>query len=63
MTWQAAGGTISGTGLYTAGAAPGSYPVVATETSTGLAAQAAVTLTATLIRVVDPFLYQTAPNR
>jgi parallel beta-helix repeat protein len=46
VTWQAAGGTISGTGLYTAGATPGSYPVVATETTTGLTAQAAVTLAA-----------------
>ncbi|MBZ5673344.1 MAG: Ig-like domain-containing protein [Acidobacteriia bacterium] len=31
VTWTASGGTISGTGVYTAGAAPGSFTVTATS--------------------------------
>jgi hypothetical protein len=44
VTWTATGGIVSGTGLYTAGALPGSYRVTATGPG-GLADTAAVTVT------------------
>lgn len=45
VTWSATGGGVSSGGLYTAGAATGSYQVVAAHAS-GLADTAAVTVTA-----------------
>lgn len=44
VTWTSTGGTISGAGLYTAGALPGTFSVVATGPG-GLADSAAVTIT------------------
>ena len=43
--WTAAGGTISSTGLFTAGTTAGSYRVIAVDTAIGLADTAAVTIT------------------
>ena len=45
VTYAATGGTITGAGLYTAGATPGGYSVIAVEPG-GLADTAAVTITA-----------------
>lgn len=45
VTWTATGGTIGGTGLYTAGALAGGYRVIATGPG-GVADTAAVTVTA-----------------
>lgn len=45
-TWSATGGTISTSGLYTAGAVAGDYQVVATEQGGSISKAAAVTLTA-----------------
>lgn len=47
IDWTASGGTISATGAYTAPAAPGDYVVTATERSTGVHAQATVTVSTT----------------
>lgn len=47
VTWAASGGTISASGLFTAGAAAGSYTVTATSTAdTGAQGTAAVTVQA-----------------
>lgn len=43
VTWTSTGGIVSGTGLYTAGALPGTYQVIATGPG-GLADTAAVTI-------------------
>ena len=45
VTWLASGGTISSSGLYTAGAVAGNYQVVATEQGGSISKAAAVTLT------------------
>jgi len=45
VTWAATGGTVSATGLYTAGATAGAYRVIATETGGTLADTAAITVT------------------
>jgi hypothetical protein len=45
--YQAAGGTISNGGMYTAGGTPGTYDVIATDTETGLADTASVTIAET----------------
>ena len=44
ITWTSTGGTVSGTGNYTAGALPGTFRVIATGPG-GLADSAAVTIT------------------
>ncbi len=44
VTWTATGGTISATGLYTAGAVDGTYQVTATATGNALAGHADVTV-------------------
>jgi hypothetical protein len=47
VTWGATGGTVSDAGLYTAGATPGTYRVIATQAGgPGLADTASVTVTA-----------------
>jgi hypothetical protein len=46
VNWTATGGTITAGGLYTAGSAPGSYQVTATEPGTGKTGTATVTVTA-----------------
>ena len=46
VTWTASGGTISSTGLYTAGSASGNFQVVATEQGGSISKAAAVTVTA-----------------
>ena len=54
-TYTATGGTVSPTGLYTAGAAPGTYRVIATDRSGARADTSTVTITApprTLTRLV-----------
>jgi hypothetical protein len=54
VRFTATGGTISATGLYTAGAAPGTYRVIAADSS-GLADTATVTVTGTYTgRVIEP---------
>jgi hypothetical protein len=45
VTYTATGGTISASGLYTAGGTPGTYEVIATEPGSGLADTASVTVT------------------
>jgi hypothetical protein len=44
VTWTASGGTIDAGGLYTAGFAAGTYRVIATHVTTGLADTAVVTV-------------------
>ena len=52
--WTATGGTVSAGGIYTAGALPGTYRVIATEIGGGaLADTADVTVTATVPTLVD----------
>ncbi len=54
VTYTAKGGTITGGGLYTAGTAAGTFRVIATDTASGLADTAAVTIQVaapTLVRV------------
>ena len=46
VTWSATGGTVSSSGVYTAGSVAGSYQVVATETGGSISKAAGVTLTA-----------------
>ncbi|HKT58924.1 MAG TPA: hypothetical protein VJQ46_02670, partial [Gemmatimonadales bacterium] len=46
VTWAATGGTVDPSGVYTAGATPGTYRIVATSTSGALADTAAITLAA-----------------
>ena len=46
VTWTATGGTISSSGLFIAGASPGTYLVTATEPGSGLSGTASVTVTA-----------------
>lgn len=46
VTWVAAGGTISNTGLYTAGPVTGSYPVIGAHAASGLADTVLVGVTA-----------------
>ena len=46
VNWSATGGTISSSGLFTAGSAPGTYSVTATEPSSGRVGTASVTITA-----------------
>ena len=46
VNWTATGGTISSSGLYTAGSVAGNYQVVATEQGGTISKAAAVTLTA-----------------
>lgn len=43
--FAATGGTVTGSGLYTAGGTPGTYRVVATDSATGKADTAAITIT------------------
>ncbi|HEV8197229.1 MAG TPA: Ig-like domain-containing protein, partial [Gemmatimonadales bacterium] len=45
VTWTVAGGTMSGTGLYTAGASAGTFAIIATQQSGTLADTAFVTVT------------------
>ena len=45
VTWTATGGSISSTGLYTAGGTTGSFQVTATHAASGLTAQRAVSVT------------------
>jgi hypothetical protein len=52
VTWSATGGTVSAGGIYTAGAAPGIYRVIATEIGgAALADTAVVTVSAALVAV------------
>jgi hypothetical protein len=52
VTWSATGGTVSAGGTYTAGAAPGSYRVIATEIGgAALADTAVVTVSAALVAI------------
>ncbi|MDP9159402.1 MAG: hypothetical protein M3O09_04135 [Acidobacteriota bacterium] len=46
VTWSATGGTISGTGLYTAGAAPGTFTVTATDSNNNVGTATATVKTA-----------------
>src|ERR1041385_7462494 len=46
VTWTAAGGTITTSGLYTAGSTPGTYPVIAVQTGGTEADTSAVTISA-----------------
>jgi hypothetical protein len=46
VTWSASGGTISSTGLYTAGSVAGTYRVIGTQTGGSLADTAVVTVAA-----------------
>jgi hypothetical protein len=66
VTWSATGGIVSAGGVYTAGAAPGSYRVIATEIGGPLADTATVTVTAappTLVAIeVTPATAALAPN-
>jgi hypothetical protein len=48
VTWSATGGTISGSGLYTAGSTTGSFRVIAVQQSGTLADTSAVTVTTTV---------------
>jgi hypothetical protein len=59
VTWSAIGGTIDGSGLYTAGATPGNYHVVAVATN-GVADTAAVVVTETAPTVAAVTLSPTA---
>ena len=45
VTWSATGGTISSSGLFTAGSSPGTYQVTATEPGSGLSGAATVNVT------------------
>jgi hypothetical protein len=52
VAWSATGGSVSAGGIYTAGAAPGTYLIVATEIGgAALADTAVVTVTAALVAV------------
>lgn len=44
VTWTATGGTISSSGVYTAGSTPGTYEVMARSTTTGHYEPAAITI-------------------
>lgn len=44
LSWSATGGTVSGTGLYTAGSAPGSYAVIVTHAGGSRADTSVVTV-------------------
>ena len=55
VAWGADGGTISATGLYTAGSVPGAFQVVATDSASGQADISAVTISA----LPPPGPYQT----
>ncbi|HTR22004.1 MAG TPA: hypothetical protein VMH88_14220, partial [Gemmatimonadales bacterium] len=54
VAYAATGGSVSGSGLYTAGSTPGAYQVVATQDGGTLADTAAITIatSATLVRVI-----------
>lgn len=49
LTWTATGGTISSSGLYSAGSAPGTYRVIAGATNGTLADTSIVTIPAVLV--------------
>jgi hypothetical protein len=51
-TWKATGGTISSTGLYTAGQTAGSYRVIAADTAAGLADTSVVMITTPAVQAV-----------
>ena len=56
VTWSATGGTVSGSGLYTAGSAPGTYRIIAVEQGGTKADTSAITVSApapTLVRHRD----------
>ncbi len=46
VTWSATGGTVSGSGLYTAGATPGTYRVIAVEQGGTKADTSSITVSA-----------------
>ena len=46
VSWSATGGTVSASGLYTAGSVPGTFQVVATEQGGSISGAAPVTVTA-----------------
>lgn len=53
LRYTATGGTISTTGVYTAGSTPGAFRVVATDSASGRADTAAVTITAPAVATVS----------
>ena len=46
VTWSATGGTVSGSGLYTAGSSPGSYRIIAVEQGGTKADTSSITVSA-----------------
>jgi len=56
VAWSATGGTISGSGQYTAGTSAGSYRVVATHAASGLADTATISLSAPAATVVAVYV-------